>query len=305
MTMIIPKKTSILRPLGYLWIASIAILSSCEEKVDFTAGDTQSVENEAATDAYFEDTEDMSAIVVAADAGTMSGSRTSAGRNVSKDKLDGRFACESTTVTLIFADDNSQAIPHGFITIDFGTTGCTDARGNIRKGKINIEFKGRRFAPGSSITTTFQGYEVNGVKLEGIRTVANAEDSQESAPKFIIVLAGGKATWPDGTVATREVNRTRIWTRATNPLNDTWTISGTASGTNRNEKVYDINITKPLVYKRECALSSRIFMAVEGTKELTVDGKRIIIDYGSGECDRLVTITINGESREVEVKGDM
>src|SRR5690349_9200733 len=118
MTMILPKKASILRPLTYLWIASVAILFSCEEKDDFTASDTQSVENEAATDSYFEDTEDMSALVVAADGGTLSGSRMSSGRNVSKDKLDGRFACSTTIVSLIFADDNTQAIPHGFITID-------------------------------------------------------------------------------------------------------------------------------------------------------------------------------------------
>jgi hypothetical protein len=299
------KKASLLKPFAYLWIASVAILFSCEETVDFEASDTKSVENEAATDSYFEDTEDMSALVVAVEGGTLSGSRASAGRDVSKDKLDGRFACATTTVSLVFANDNTQTSPHGFITIDFGTTGCQDARGNVRKGKIVVEFKGRRFLPGSKITTTLQGYEVNGVKMEGIRTVTNAQESKEDRPRFNITLADGKATWPDGSVATREVNRTREWIRATNPMNDQWTISGTASGTNRDERVYEINITKALVYKRECALSSRVFMAVEGTKELTVDGKKITIDYGSGECDRLVTITINGVSKEVEVKGDI
>src|SRR5688572_22699476 len=207
--MITLKKASILRPLAYTWIASVAILFSCEEKADFTAGDTQSVENEAATDSYFEDTEDMSALVVAADGGTLNGARESAGREISKDKLDGRFACASTVVTLAFASDNTQAAPHGTITIDFGATGCTDARGNVRKGQIVVEFKGRRFYPNSTITTTFQGYEVNGIKLEGTRTVTNTQESQESAPEFTIVLTGGKATWPDGTTATREVNRTR------------------------------------------------------------------------------------------------
>jgi len=299
------KNGPFLRSLIYAGIGSLMFFSSCEEKVDFTSSDTQNVENEASTDSYFEDTDDMAALVVAADNGTSTGSRESSGREVSKDKLDGRFACNTTVVTLTFANDNTIQTPHGTITIDFGTTGCTDARGNVRKGKVIVEFKGRRFMPNSTITTTLQGYEVNGIKLEGTRTVTTVSTSTESAPAFRIVLTGGKATWPDGTSATREVDHTRTWQRATNPSNDSWTLSGTAHGTNRNGKLYELNITKALLYKRECALSSRIFMAVQGTKELTVDGKKITIDYGAGDCDRLVTITINGESREVEVKGDI
>jgi hypothetical protein len=302
--MITTKNGPFLRSFISAGLISLMFLS-CEEKVDFTPADNQSVENEASTDSYFEDTDDMAALAVAADNGTSTGSREAAGREVSKDKLDGRFACSTTVVTLTFAADNTTQNPHGIITINFGTTGCTDARGNTRKGKVIVEFKGRRFMPNSTITTTLEGYEVNGIKLEGTRTVTTLGTSTESAPSFKIVLTGGKATWPDGTTATREVDRTRTWIRQTNPLNDSWTISGSANGTNRQGKLYELNITKALVYKRECALSSRIFMAVEGTKELTVDGKKITIDYGAGDCDRLVTITINGVSREVEVKGDI
>jgi hypothetical protein len=304
--MITTKKGSLLRLLAGAGIISLAFFTSCEEKVDFTSGDTESVENEAATDAYFEETDDMATLVVAADAGTATGDRMSAGRrDISKDKLDNRFACLSTTVTLDFAEDNTLQHPHGTITIDFGATGCTDARGNTRKGKVIVEFNGRRFMAGSTITTYLDGYEINGIKLEGTRIVTNATNSSEDAPTFTIVLTGGEATWPDGSVATREVERTRTWNRAINPLNDTWTINGTASGTNRDGKLYAIDIIKPMVYKRECALGSKIFMAVEGTKELTVDGKKITIDYGAGDCDRLVTITLNGVSREVEVRGDI
>jgi len=44
---------------------------------------------------------------------------------------------------------------------------------------------------------------------------------------------------------------------------------------------------------------------VEGTKVLTVEDKVITIDYGSGTCDRLITITVNGQSKEIELKGKM
>jgi hypothetical protein len=291
--------------LTYGAVFGFLFLASCEDRLDFTNADSDNVENEAATDSYFEDTDDMSALAVASDASTSTGGREASGRNGVKPN-DGRFSC--ATVTFEFASDNSQTTPHGFITIDFGT-GCTDARGNVRKGKIRVEFKGRRFLVGSTITTTLDGYEINGVKLAGVRTVTNISGSTEENPKFNIVLAGGKATWTDTNgaevVATREVNRTREWVRATNPTNDQWIITGTAAGTNRNGKVYEMEITKPMVYKRECALSDRVFIAVEGTKELTVDGKKIIIDYGSGACDRLVTITVNGESKEVRIRGEI
>jgi hypothetical protein len=278
-------------------------LASCndENAIEFSANDTNQVQEEAVTESYHEDVDDMSALAMSAEGSTATGSRESAGSRMGAKPNDGRFTC--ATITFEFAADNSVSVPHGFITIDFGT-GCTDPRGNVRKGIIKIEFKGKRFMPGSQIITTTIGYSINGIVLEGTRTVTNTSASLESNPKFTITLVGGKATWPDGDVATRELNRTREWVRATNPMNDQWIITGTAAGTTREGKTYQMEITKPLVYKRECA-SSKVFMAVEGTKVLQVDGKEITIDYGTGACDKLVTITINGQSKEIEVKGDM
>ena len=65
-----------------------------------------------------------------------------------------------------------------------------------------------------------------------------------------------------------------------------------------------MTITKDLVYKRSCAVTNKVFIAVQGTKELVVDGKKITIDYGNGECDNKVTITVNGKSKEVEASAD-
>ncbi|HEX8059781.1 MAG TPA: hypothetical protein VF473_02550, partial [Cyclobacteriaceae bacterium] len=146
-----------------IMVATLIFLSSCEDKVNFNANDTQSVQNETAVDGYFEDTNDMSLTVVSSDQGTVNGARIESGRVISKSLLDLRFACQTTTVTIEFAADNSFQVPHGTITIDFGTDGCTDSKGNIRKGKVMIEFKGRRFMPNSTITTTTDGYSINGV----------------------------------------------------------------------------------------------------------------------------------------------
>lgn len=286
-------------------VIALGFLSSCNDnnQIALSTNDSNNVENEAVTESYSEDVDDMSTLAVSADASTSTGSRESASGRQGIKPSDSRFTC--ATVEFAFAADNTLENPHGYITINFGTTGCTDARGNVRKGIIKIEFNGKRFMPNSQIISTLQDYSINGIAMEGVRTVTNASGSLETNPKFTITVQGGKATWPDATFATREVNRTREWVRAINPLNDQWIVTGTAAGINRDGKTYQMEITKPLVYKRECASSNKGGVAVEGTKVLTVDGKVITIDYGTGTCDKLITITINGVSKEVEVKANM
>ena len=261
-----------------------------------------SVENEAATDAYFEETDDLSVLAVAGDNATLTGGKegTTGGRKI----IINDFRLDCAEVTIELADDSSFGNPKGTITIDFGD-GCEDKRGNVRKGKIIVNFMGRRFFPGSMIVTTFDNYFINGIQIEGVRTVTNSSGSLEDHPSFTIVVEGGKATWPDGTFATREANRKKEWIRAANPLNDEWRVTGNAAGTNRRGVSYTMEITEALIYKRECAVSNHIFMAVAGVKILTTETRQMKIDYGDGECDRIVTVTINGESKEVEVKGDV
>jgi hypothetical protein len=62
-----------------------------------------------------------------------------------------------------------------------------------------------------------------------------------------------------------------------------------------------MEITSDLVFRRACILSDEIFMAVQGTKVFTVDGKTITVDYGDGSCDRSIRLTVNGVTRDVTV----
>lgn len=300
------KVLELKRMLGMV-LFSFLLLVSCDDKIDFTSNDAQSVENEATTDSYFEDADDMSSVAVWSDEATKGGKVASSGaRKITLSDL--RMAC--ATVEIVPAADSQIDFPKGTITIDFGS-GCTDSRNNVRAGKIMVTYAGKRYSPGSTRTVTLEGYSINGVKVEGVRNVTNIAGSTDESPKFRIEVIGGKATWPDGSIATREVRRIREWKRAASPLQDEWEVSQpadadfAASGTNRNGKAYQVNITSAIIYKRECAVSARVFMAVQGTKELIVDGKKITIDYGSGECDRIVTITVNGKTEQVTVRGDI
>lgn len=297
------SRNVITRIFSGLLMAGLFTLAACTEDVEINEQDSQNIENEAATDGYYEDADDMAILAVAVESGASTGSRVSTSGRAGVKPADIRFS-DCVTVTFEFANDNTQATPHGYITIDFGT-GCTDLHGNTRKGKIKVEFQGRRFLIGSKIITTFDGYHINGIKIEGTRTVTNITGSTEDSPKFSVVLEDGKATWPDGSTATREMNITKTWVRGANPLQDELRVEGSASGSNRNTQVYQVEITEPLIYKRECAILSRVFMAVEGVKVFTAaNGSTITIDYGSGTCDRVVTVTINGQSSNITINGE-
>ncbi len=294
-------KTSI--KLSYLITFMIsAFLISCSDKIDFSSNDNENAQNEASSESYSDDADDISSVALSSDDATLTGRESVTGRRIAVKIADIAKRLDCATVTIETAADNTPDVPKGTITIDFGT-GCTDARGNVRKGIILVTYSGKRFQPNSTAVTTFNGYSINDIKIEGTRTVTNITGSSESAPKFTIVVTGGKTTWPDGTFATRNVNRTREWIRAASPSQDSWVITGTASGSNRKGRNYSMEITKPLVFKRECSSSgNKVFIAVEGTKQLTVGDKVTTIDYGDGTCDNKVTISINGATKEVEIR---
>lgn len=295
--------TQSMKTLSIMAMMLFMFVVSCKdtETISFSSDDNSNLQSEANADAQLEDISDMASVAVSSDDGTLNGGKASdigSARPVDVD--DERFTC--ATVTLVFEGDNQPGNPHGVITIDFGD-GCTGPNGRVRKGRILIEFLGKRFFPGSMVTISTDGYTVDGVAIDGTRTEVNATDSEESSPKFNI-SENVTVTFLDGTTATRISERTRTWIRQNNPLNDSWTVTGTASGKTRRDKNYVMIITKALVFKRACALESKVVIPVEGTKTLTVDNKLITTDFGDGTCDTKVTITINGRSKEVTVSAN-
>jgi len=187
------------------------------------------------------------------------------------------------------------------ITIDFGD-GCEGPGGRIRSGKVIIEYDGRRFEPGSFRIVSFDNYFIDGVKVEGVRTITNVSESQLENVSFEITLEGGKLTFEDSSTVTRDVRRVRTWIRAENPLQDETVISILdARGTNIDGTSYEVTLLEPLVYKRQCQLGGD-FIAVEGIKEITInDDSPISMDYGDGSCDNFVDITKDGETTTVEI----
>ncbi|MFN7748005.1 MAG: hypothetical protein ACK5ZY_10640, partial [Cyclobacteriaceae bacterium] len=65
------KKISLSRILAYGAILSVGLFWSCsEDPFELTASDSENVANEAITEAYLEDVDDMSALAVVAEPGS-------------------------------------------------------------------------------------------------------------------------------------------------------------------------------------------------------------------------------------------
>ncbi len=277
-------------------IAAISLISSCNEEERITAQDSQDISEEAVTDSYFQDMDDMAGVAVEAPSeNDFSGGRTNSTFQVS----DSRFRCSNTplTLTLERAANSTPSNPSGVITVDFGT-GCTDLRGNVRTGKLIFTYNGRRFMPNSTVVVTGQNYTLNGVKLEGTRTLRNITGSTDTSPRFNAVLTGGKATFEDNTFATRTSDITWQWVRGATPADDKLVIDpvSEASGTTRVGRTYEVSLLSALEYKRFCGI------AVSGIKRYVINGdKEITLDYGDGECDKEITVTVNGVVRNIRV----
>lgn len=282
----------ILKTVSAAAIAAVALISSCKEEERVNAQDVTTLTEEAIADAYYEDADDVSSVTVY-DTENPSGGRVSTNGRVQTE--DGRLACAEITFS-----ENSTA-ESGQITIDFSDNdlGYCVFRGNRREGKIILTYSGGpRGNNNFTIVQTFDGYKINGIELRGTRTVVRKATTPETNIKHEITLVDGEAIWDDGTFITRESSFTRVWVRP--PSEDPRVeLTGSASGTTRRGVAYTMNITNTMVYRHECIVTDGIYMGVAGTKLFTTEGKQITVDYGDGTCDRKVTISVNGISREV------
>jgi hypothetical protein len=250
----------------------VTFLISCNNDEDATPGlsseDKESAGLDSKDDFYFDDADELVNAALASDA------------DGGKQSTDDRLACAIVTFT-----GSKEA---GSLTIDFGE-GCTGPYGNTRRGRIHVQRSGTWDAVGSYWTITFENYFINNTGIEGTRTV-KVVSSTEFKVVHKITLTGGRITWPNGTVGTREVERRREYERNENHILDRLIIYGTAQGTLCNGRGFKIEIIEPLIYDRTCAAEG-VIIPVQGVKVITHGLRVLTVDYGDGTCDNVVTLT--------------
>lgn len=178
------------------------------------------------------------------------------------------------------------------MTIDFGTgTMCKDNK--MRTGQIIATLSGKYRDSGTVITITFNGYTVNGDKIEGVKTVTN-EGHNANGNWHYAIAVDGKVTRKNGNMIIYKSSRDREWIQGSNTPglgDDMYSITGSASGTSSNGNIYSLTITKPLIVGFAC----RFIEA--GTVDIAITGKADrIVNYGdTANCDANATVTINGK----------
>lgn len=204
----------------------------------------------------------------------------------------GKISCADISINL---DEKS-------ITLDFGE-GCESADGVTRSGIIMISFTDARHVAGAVITTTFENYQVNDISIEGTRTLTNISDGTERQRAFEITIENGKVVFPDDSYRTFSGTRTRIWDFDETSREVTLTVTGEKSGINRNSEEFVNTITEALVFKNSCRrVGTKV--AVSGERSISRAASTYTINYGEGECDNEVTVTLpNGDVIEVIIEG--
>jgi hypothetical protein len=186
------------------------------------------------------------------------------------------------------------------LTLDFGLTNCIGPNGVARRGKLMAVFSGPYRQPGAMITVTPVDYFVNDKQHTGTRVLTNLGNGSfsVSVAQASVITSEGTHTWS----AQRLYTRTAGFGTPT-ILDDKYSVTGSATGTNRQGKTYSAKIEQPLL--KEFAIGcARHFVA--GTVSVTnAQQKTMLLNYdptGTQACDNIASVTINGRTSTIRLR---
>ena len=161
-----------------------------------------------------------------------------------------------------------------------------------------ISYTANLLFTGAKITTTFDGYEVDGLKVEGTRILTNKGANLETNTiNLEVKIQSGKVIWPDDTYASIVSDQLRDIKLGTQGEYEV-SITGTAAGTSRGGFDYTSSTSDALVYKKSC-IESGVTVPISGIMNFQFRGIEASVDYGDGTCDKLATITYPNGSKQV------
>lgn len=202
----------------------------------------------------------------------------------------------SRTITVSKGDTASTTFPK---TITITYTNWQGKSGRVKNGTIVITVSAPMRKVGAVRSITFQDFTINDtLKVEGTKTVTN-KGLVNGKPTVEVKLEDGKVTnLSTGEFVSRNFVRTRTWEAGYDtPLyiwDDVYTISGSASGVNRKGFAYTSTILTPLEIKVGCPWIRK------GVIEIKIENsKTVTIDYGNGTCDKKYTVTVDGQTKEM------
>lgn len=220
-------------------------------------------------------------------------------------RLDSLARCFTVTVTRL---STTSAFPVRIVT-DFGTTGCVGKDGRTRYGKIITTYSGRMIIPGSTATTTFDGYRINDLTIRGTHEVANTTAAGSNQRQFTVTISNARVGHPNGDYS--EWNSLRVITQVEGngtpdlAIDDVFTITGNGNGKVKHGNdlfAWRSEITEPLRKRFACRWITSGILKVRRESLSTSSQWVAVLNYGAGTCDNVANLTINGNSRQITLQ---
>ena len=215
----------------------------------------------------------------------------------SNDGLKSATLVDCLSVT-IHENEDGEFWPRNW-TLDYGTENCECFLGNNKRGKINVSISDWWKNEGSFKEITFEDFYMNDNKMEGVKTTLNTGLNESGNLTFTKKVTDAKLTYPDESTITWVCEKFSEQVEGGATLlfaDDVWAVTGSGSGINLDEKSYTMEITTALVYKNGC------FYPLSGIMEISTEGEDLkVINYGDGECDNIVTVSVGNVTETVEL----
>ena len=182
-------------------------------------------------------------------------------------------------------------------TINFGTTGCAMPNGAILRGIITISGSLNYTLQNYVISYTFVNFYHNDVLVQGNRTVTRSfiSTTYQTAIHPVNVMDMNMTFTIQGNVYTRVGTRTRECVEGYDTrlilTDNVYVVTGTWTTTFPNGIVHsnEISSIHPLRIRMNCN-----YRIVSGIVNITRPNHTAILDYGTGTCDNIATISIDG-----------
>jgi hypothetical protein len=201
----------------------------------------------------------------------------------------------SVNITLNIDRNHTDSIIYkGSLAINYGDGSSCDSK-NKRTGKITDEFniivskKNKVLRFSSTETVTFEAFTRDSTTYNGIIIATSANGKRTSVEGNNVAI-----TYADGTTAAwkgllnfayEDVSKRKGEVRVT----------GNISGTSRQNVGFTASITEDVIFKAGCFGWVKK-VPVDGALSVTTNGMTSALDFGSGTCDRIYTVNINGET---------
>ncbi len=194
--------------------------------------------------------------------------------------------------------ESSSSFPKT-VTIDYGT-GCVDAKGRTKKGKVFVYLTGELQETGSIREITFENFFINEVQISGTRKAENI--GLNDSDNVVIKVTGNISATHENYTRSRTFERYREWTNGFNtcdPQDDEFLITGSGTLINRFGRTIPHTIIEPIHVKpRQCNYP------LAGKIDVGNSNRGVIIDFGNENCDNIAEIKLKRRNKTFQVNLD-